>query len=77
MEQPQEFLKKLNLMYKQTTELTNTTPPHVYCECGEILAMAFEGYRCLYCDIIYCKSCAEKHFGQTVEEFKKGEAGHI
>tara|TARA_R110000787_G_scaffold336_10_gene1337 strand:+ start:4718 stop:4963 length:246 start_codon:yes stop_codon:yes gene_type:complete len=26
-------------------------------------------YKCLYCDIWYCLTCAERHFGKTKEEW--------
>jgi hypothetical protein len=26
-------------------------------------------YHCLYCKVYFCTSCAENHFGQTVDEY--------
>ena len=27
-------------------------------------------YKCLYCDVYFCKRCAEQHFGKTVTEYR-------
>jgi hypothetical protein len=35
------------------------------CELKRALTMAF---RCLYCGIWFCMTCAEKHFGMTIQE---------
>ena len=41
----------------------------ITCPCGwkrSIVRM----YQCLYCKVWFCNSCAEHHFGKTVEEYK-------
>jgi hypothetical protein len=44
--------------------------PEIICECGESFILR-SLYRCLYCKIYLCASCAEVHFGKTVEEYYK------
>ena len=39
-------------------------------ECGHVMSI-MHAYKCLYCGFWFCYSCAEKHFGQTVAEFKE------
>ncbi|MFH1759878.1 MAG: hypothetical protein ABIA63_02130 [bacterium] len=36
--------------------------PHITCECGK-RPMMFYMFRCLYCGLWFCQSCAGKHFG--------------
>lgn len=38
-------------------------------ECGKEIDLLF-AYKCLYCGFYFCRKCAEKHFGKTIEEFK-------
>lgn len=41
----------------------------ITCPCGwkrSIMHM----FQCLYCNVWFCKSCAEQHFGKTVEQYK-------
>lgn len=50
----------------------NGTPANVLsvrCPCLKLVRVK-HAYRCLYCNIFFCKECAEKHFGQTVEEYR-------
>lgn len=28
-------------------------------------------YKCLYCEIYFCKQCAENHFGKTVKQYQE------
>jgi hypothetical protein len=42
----------------------------VRCPCLKLVRLR-HAYRCLYCDIFFCKECAEQHFGKTVEEYKQ------
>ena len=42
----------------------------VTCPCG-LPRTVMNAYRCLYCEIYYCKRCAEIHFGQSVADYKK------
>ena len=30
----------------------------------------FDLFRCLYCGVWYCKTCAEVHFGTTIEDYE-------
>ena len=36
--------------------------------CGKIIEI-HEAYKCLYCNFFFCKTCAEKHFGKTINEY--------
>lgn len=27
-------------------------------------------HRCLYCSVFFCKTCAEEHFGKTIEQYR-------
>ena len=40
----------------------------VTCFCGNETGLIV-AYRCLYCKGWFCEPCAEKHFGQTVDEY--------
>ena len=42
----------------------------VWCRCGEPVQVV-DSYKCLYCKEFFCKTCAEKHFGETVESREK------
>ena len=58
------------LLQSQSHDLQGALGCDVVCECGgrfNILDM----YRCLYCGVYRCCSCSEKHFGITVEKWKK------
>jgi predicted nucleic acid binding AN1-type Zn finger protein len=44
--------------------------PHVTCKCGQTMPLRF-AYKCLYCGEYFCQSCAEEHFGKTLEEYRK------
>jgi len=39
----------------------------IRCVCMKLINMKY-AYRCLYCEIFYCRECAEQHFGKTVDE---------
>ena len=41
----------------------------VRCACLKLVPMKY-AYRCLYCEVFYCKECAETHFGKTVAEYR-------
>lgn len=41
----------------------------VRCPCLKNVLLKY-AYRCLYCEIFYCKECAEQHFGKTVAEYR-------
>lgn len=40
----------------------------ITCGCGWKRWIGY-AYRCLYCGEWFCAPCAEKHFGQTIEEW--------
>lgn len=42
--------------------------PIVDCICGAPIPLRFL-YRCLYCGVYFCLTCAEKHFGKTREQY--------
>lgn len=60
-----------NVMRAQTAKLNAflgflQTKLFITCgECGESYAWWFM-YRCLYCDIWFCKRCAQLHFGRRL-----------
>ena len=41
----------------------------VTCPCGRERGTT-HAVRCLYCNIWYCETCAEDHFGQTRDEYR-------
>ncbi len=45
----------------------------ITCPCGNKGAVV-KTYQCLYCNIWFCHSCAEGHFGKTVKEH---QAEHV
>lgn len=47
----------------------------VRCPCLAFVRWTY-AYRCLYCGIFYCRECAEKHFGQTVKEYKLSKSAN-
>lgn len=40
----------------------------IKCPCGMVRHIT-KAFRCLYCGVWMCAACAEKHFGQTVQEW--------
>lgn len=30
-------------------------------------------FKCLYCGVYFCRNCAEKHFGKTIDEYYNPE----
>lgn len=41
----------------------------IRCVCLKLTPMKY-AYRCLYCGIFYCRTCAEQHFGKTVAQYR-------
>ena len=41
----------------------------IVCICGRPRALEL-AFRCLYCGIYFCVNCAERHFGQTRQEWR-------
>lgn len=62
-------MTKSEFVEKQTAESKDKYRPFVRCGCMRKLWM-HEAYKCLYCDEWYCKTCAESHFGKTVEQYR-------
>lgn len=42
----------------------------ISCPCSRRLALV-KAYKCLYCGVWFCHSCAEEHFGKTVAEYRE------
>lgn len=40
----------------------------IKCPCG-LLRHVTKAFRCLYCGVWFCAGCAERHFGQTVQDW--------
>lgn len=59
--------QNLEAVMAQERELFNAEAVRIHCGCGRKLTV-WRGYKCLYCGIIFCRLCAEAHFGATVEE---------
>jgi len=41
----------------------------ITCGCGSKRAVV-KMYHCLYCSEWYCVTCAEQHFGKTINEYR-------
>jgi predicted nucleic acid binding AN1-type Zn finger protein len=72
-----EWNQTLNLVKNQTKEIVKATSANesasttiVTCPCGWRRSLTLL-YKCLYCKVYFCHQCAEQHFGQTVEEYRK------
>ena len=61
--------EKLAFVAKQTKEFMDENRSFVRCYCMRKLK-PHQAYKCLYCEEAYCKSCAETHFGKTVEQYR-------
>ena len=61
--------QELRILNDQTKSLMNGDDC-VVCECGKSVQVKYV-WRCLYCNIIRCKECSEKHFGKTVAEWNR------
>lgn len=65
--------KNLAVMHVQIGKLIallgfTKTKVHITCgECGETFPWWYM-YRCLYCDIRFCKRCAQLHFGKRLPD---------
>lgn len=76
--------KTANIVKNQIKETIEQTAQGVVfrlgtitCPCGWSRGI-MHLYRCLYCKVYFCMSCAEEHFGQTVEEYHKHqEVNHV
>lgn len=59
----QEKRERITVQYCEARDEQTIT-----CGCGLKRALIL-AYRCLYCGEWYCANCAEKHFGQTMQEW--------
>ena len=74
---PDEWIEAATIVHAQTRETVDqelkgvtVRMATVTCPCGRVRALV-KMYRCLYCKVYFCDSCAEQHFGKTVEEYKR------
>ena len=51
-------------LYRQCREVI--TDNHVTCECGRIVRLTM-AYKCFYCGLWFCHTCARKHFAVPEE----------
>ena len=65
-----EYFDKLDRVGKQYDEILNQNVVNITCGCGIQYSIEMM-YQCLYCNEWYCKSCAEDHFGKSVEQWRK------
>lgn len=61
-----------NLTVRQKRKVENLTIS-LRCICEKDFPIGWM-YKCLYCEAWLCKTCAEEHFGQTVEGYKQEKA---
>jgi hypothetical protein len=68
----EERNEQLEVIRDQHVELIEqgATLSTVTCPCGRERAIN-RAVRCLYCDIWYCETCAEEHFGETRADYRK------
>lgn len=60
----------------QTDEIVNQSAAGVLfmlvtvtCPCGWVRGFTLV-YKCLYCNVWFCTTCAEEHFGKTISEYR-------
>ena len=49
-------------------------PSRVTCGCGRSIPVRF-AYRCFFCGIWFCRTCAEAHFGERPQHIEMGGEG--
>lgn len=69
----QDEREEKRAMLRRQIQYLITAPPEqqiriTCCACSQ-RAVVWMMYRCLYCGLFYCKSCAEIHFGQRKPTF--------
>jgi len=64
-----QWRQKIAFVGKQTKEMLDPIRGFVRCSCKKKL-WPHHAFRCLYCGEWYCKTCAEEHFGKTVEQYR-------
>lgn len=65
-----ELREKIGFIVEQTRTASKLEKPFIHCECRRDIPLVLS-YRCLYCGQWYCRKCAEKHFGKTVQQYRK------
>ena len=70
-----EYNEQMNTVYLQTKETVKQEAEGVTvrmatltCPCGWKRAVV-KMHQCLYCKVWFCHTCAEQHFGKTVEQY--------
>lgn len=59
---------QMELMEQQIRESKDNPGSVIKCGCGKKQPMRFM-YRCYYCGVFFCFTCAADHFGQTRQEY--------
>jgi hypothetical protein len=70
---PQDVLDKRALIRRQLDAVTGDSA--IECACKRYFPAA-RMYRCLYCGVWFCATCAEVHFGQTRAEYREKHPDH-
>lgn len=63
MSYTKEQLNNLKIVHAQAKEILKVKTVITCGECKRKLRL-IHAYRCFYCGILLCTSCAEKHFGE-------------
>lgn len=61
------MIKQLQLIVDQERIETPMQNVKIRCGCNKLIGWQYM-FRCLYCGVWYCKSCAEEHYGMKVPE---------
>lgn len=62
-----ERLPILQAIKEQAGELYDRDVPQVTCPCGKEVDLDY-AFRCLYCEVFFCKRCAREHFGPQEDD---------
>lgn len=57
----------LKTVGKQYAKIYNKHLPTIECPCGREYRIN-NMFKCLYCEVFFCRSCAKEHFGQSREK---------
>lgn len=63
-----EYAKWVEWLTKQESFAVDPIRPFMRCACRMKLNLQ-DSYRCLYCKEWFCETCAEEHFGKSVEQY--------
>lgn len=58
---------RIELLTSQWRDAVETH--RIVCPCGRDRAIE-HSYKCLYCGVWFCESCAEEHFGETRSDYR-------